>query len=257
MNDITPIFYDHSSKRSLLTYWGEKDVTPEGPQSIISLCKKAGLKQCVGVSTNFHTFLEAWKGLKENGIQFCFGIELILCEDATAHTEDSLAAEHKAIIFASNSAAYEDLIRLYTACHANIANRYHVQRFDYKQLRQYWTNNLKVAIPFFDSFIHVNTLRYRANVVPDLPVAPVIFREVDSGLPFAHLIDRALDRFNPNGEMEEIRVKTIYYEKYVDFEAYITERARHKRASFNKPQLDYMCSPRFCFEDWERLIKKI
>jgi hypothetical protein len=252
---ILPIWYDYSSRKSLLTYWGEKDVTPEGPQSIVSLCKTAGLKQCFGVSTNFHVFLEAWKSCKEAGIQFSFGLEMTLCDDATIHTEESLINEHKVIIFALNSAAYQDLIRLYTACHSKVENRYHMQRFDCKQLTQYWTDNLLLAIPFFDSFIHINTMRYKAAIMPSFPVGPVIFRETNSGLPFASIIDDALDTYNSDGPREEVRVKTIYYEKYADFEAYITDRARRQRANFNKPNLDYMCSPHFCFEDWQALTK--
>lgn len=253
MSEVLPVFYDHSSRRSLLTYWGAKDVTPEGPQSIIELCKKASLKRCFGVSTNFHTFLEAWKGCKEAGIQFCYGLELTLCDDAAVHAEESLRTEHKVLVFMRNSAAYEDLIRLYTAVHANQANRYYVQRADCRLLAQYWTANLELVLPFFDSFIHANTLRYGANIVPSFPVKPVIFREVNSGLPFASLIDAALDRYNGDRSHEEVRVKTVYYDRYADFEPYIAERARHKRASFNKPNLDFMCSPRFCFEEWEAL----
>lgn len=253
MNDILPIWKDHSSRRGLLTYWSTKDVTPEGPQSIIQLCKKASLKRCVGISTNFHTFLEAWKGLKQEGIQFCFGLQLTLCDDVADHSEASLKSEHKVLVFMRNSAAYEDLIRLYTACHANQINRYYIQRFDCKSLAQHWTANLELVIPFFDSFIHANTLKYGASIVPAFPVKPTLFRETNSGVPFAPLIDAALDRFNVTKDHEEVKVKTICYEKYDDFEPYITERARHKRATFNKPNLDHMCSPRFCFEDWETI----
>jgi hypothetical protein len=253
MSDVVPIFYDHSSRKSLLTYWNAKDTVPGAPQSIVGLCKSAGLKECFGVSTNFHTFLEAWKNLKEEKISFRFGLQLTLCDDAKVHTDDSLKNEHKVIVFMKNSNAYVDLIRLYTACASDPTNRYYLQRFDCKQLKQHWTDNLLLAIPFFDSCIHANMLRYGASIVPDFPVKPMIFREVDSGVPFASLIDKALDLYNADGSHEEVKTKTIYYEKKDDLEAYITERARKARGSFSKPNLNYMCSPRFCFEEWKEL----
>ena len=251
---IIPLFYNDSSRKSLMTYWTEKESTAEGPPSIVSLCKKAGLKQCFGVSTNFHSFLEGWKNLKAEGIQFCFGLQLTLCDDAKVHDQASLTNEHKIIVFAKNSQAYFDLIRLYTACASDQTNRYYIQRFDCKQLAKFWTDNMILALPFFDSFVHVNLLGYGASRVPDFPVKPVLFREVSSGIPFASLVDRGLDRYNQNKQCEEIRTKTIYYEKRDDFDAYITERARRQRGSFNKPNLDYMCSPHFCFESWKELV---
>lgn len=251
--DIVPLFYDHSSRKSLLTYWPAKDVTPEGPQSIIELCKRAGLKKCFGVSTNFHTFLEAWKGCKEAGIQFCFGLELLMCNDAKAHTDESRRSEHKIIVFMRNSEGYRDLIRIFTACHGDITNKYYVQRFDYQQLNPLWTDNLMLAAPFFDGFIHRNALGFGANIVPHMPVKPVLFREMNTGVPYAHLIDAALDVYAKGDEYEQVKTKTIYYEKREDLAAYITYRAIQSRSTFNVPNMDFMCSPRFCFEEWEEL----
>lgn len=250
---ILPIFYDHSSRRATLTYWPAKEVTPGGPQSIIELCKRAGLSQCFGVSTNFHTFLEAWKGCKDAGLHFCFGLELVMCNDAKLHTEESRASEHKIIVFMRNTAGYEDLIKLYTACHGNAENKYYRQRFDYPQLNALWTDNLLLAVPFFDSFLHRNILGYGSHIVPHMPVNPILFREVATGVPFASLIDAALDNYCRAGDHEQVRTKTIYYEKREDFAAYITYRAIQARTTFNVPNMDFMCSPRFCFEEWEEL----
>lgn len=251
---VLPIWYDHSSRKSILTYWEAQDCTPEGPQSIIELCKGLGLKQCYGVSNNFHTFLEAWKGCKAAGIEFRFGLEIWLCDDAKVHTEESRRNEHKVIVFAKNSAAYKDLIKLFSACHADQTNKYYIQRFDCRQLKQYWTENLMLALPFFDSFLHANTLRHGASIIPDFPAKPVIFREQGSGIPFAGLIDAALDVYNVDGGHEEVATKTIYYAKRADLDAYITYRVIQNRTSFNVPNLDFMCSPHFSVESWKELV---
>ena len=76
-------------------------------------------------------------------------------------------------------------------CRSGLQN---VSRFDFKQLKPLWTDNLILVLPFFDSFIAKNLLSYGAAIVPHFDFTkPVLFREVGSNLPFAHLIDAALE----------------------------------------------------------------
>ena len=255
MSEIIPLFYDHSCGRSILTAWSEKEATPGGPQSIVSLCKKSGLKQCFLVSNNFHTFLEAWKNLKSEGIQLCFGLELIFVEDAKIHTPESRYSEHKVLIFAKNYAGYKDLIKIYTACYSNLDNKYEIFRFDYKQLADFWTGNLIFVIPYWDSFLHRNKLGFNSNIIPTIPLNAVIFREVGSDLPFSSIIDESIDKFNHNKSYEEVKIKTIYYEKSDDFKSYMVFRAIKNRATFHAPNCEYLCSNKFSFEEWEKLTK--
>jgi DNA polymerase III alpha subunit len=250
---ILPLFYSHSTRRSILTYWTEKESTEGGPASIIQLCQKAGLKECYGISTNFHDYLEAWKNLKAKGINFRFGLELKMCENAKEKTEESRKSEHKIVIWMKNSNGYKDLCKIYSACHTNVDNRYYTQRFDYQQLNPMWTDNLMLSLPFFDSFLFVNSMKFGASIVPQMPTKPVIFREVNSGLPFDAIIQEAINRYNKGSEFEEVKTKTIYYEKYTDFDSYITYRAIQNQSTFNVPNLDFMSSPNFCFEDYMAL----
>jgi DNA polymerase III alpha subunit len=255
MSNIIALFHDHSSRRGILTYWKESECIEGGPQSILKLAKEANLKEVFGISNNLHTFFEAYRNLKEQNISFRFGLSLIMCKDVNDKTEDSLKTEHKIIVWAKNSQAYKDLIKIYTKCHADINNKYYIQRFDFNQLNALWTNNLILSIPFFDSFIHKNLLQYGSNIIPQFPVQPIIFREQNSGLPFENLINNALDNYNKDKSMEEIRCKTIYYENKDDARAYITYRALDNRASFNSPGIDFLCSNNFSFQDYKELIK--
>ncbi len=254
--EVLPLFYDHSNiGKSLLHYWPIKETKIEGPQSIVGLCKKAGLTKCVGISRNFYTFMEAWKNLKAEGIQLCFGLELTMTDDAKIHTPESIMSEHKIVVFAKNPVGYQDLIKMSTACHGDVTNHYYVQRFDWAQLTKYWTDNLTLVIPFWDGFLHRNALTYGANIVPAFPAKPTLFRETGSGVPYASFIESALNRFNAQGEYTEVTTKTIYYATREDFEAYTVLRGIANRGSYNAPNVDFLCSPHFCFQAWEELKK--
>ena len=254
--DIIPLFYDQSSFKSILTYWKEKDSHADGPSSIVSICKENNIKRCVGVSKNFSTFIDAWKNLNGVGTELIWGIEFIMCDDASVRTDESRLNEHKIIIFMRGKEGYEDLLKIYTACHTNPENKYYIQRFDYKQLKKLWTNNLMMALPFFDSFIAKNLLSFGSTIVPDLSfVKPVIFREVGSGLPFEHLIHAALDKYNKDKNLEEFQTKTIYYKNREDFRAYSVYRAIMNKELHTKPNIDHFGSREFCFENYKELIK--
>lgn len=254
MDNIIPLFYDHSSK-GILVSWKESECIENGPQSIVKLAKEAGLKEVFGISDNFHTFFESQKNLKDQKIDYRFGLSMIMCADTNDKNEESLKTNHKIIIWGKNAASYRDLIKIYSACNSNIDNKYYVQRFDFQKLNKLWTDNLILSIPFFDSFIHKNTLEFGCNIIPDFPAPPVIFREQDSGLPFESLINKALDNYNKDNKFEEIKCKSIYYEKKDDFKAYMTYRAIKNRSTFQKPELNDFCSNKFCYESWKELNK--
>lgn len=254
--NILPIFYDHSSKKSILTYWKEKELAPNGPRSIIKICKDSGINTIYGISNNFSTFIEAYKNCREAKINFRFGIELWMCDDAKVHDAASLNNEHKIVIFARNSDAYKDLVKIFSACHADRNNFYYKARFDFQQLNKLWTNNLILALPFFDSVIAQNTLKYNCNIIPNFPVPPIIMREQSAKLPIESSINYALDLFNNEGKYEEIKTKTIFYEKRSHFDEYTVYRCIHNRgSSIEEPKMDYFGSPNFSFEDYLQLSK--
>jgi len=172
-----PLWYDHGSEKIAINLLERKELTEGGQKSIVKLCKDHGIKECYGISNNFNTFIEAWKNLKEEKIDFRFGLEMILCDDSSIHTPDSLKNNHKIIIFARNSDAYKDLGKIFTACYVEKNNFYYQYRFDYKKLNPLWTNNLILALPFSDSFVSKNNLSFGAQIIPDLPAEPVILRE--------------------------------------------------------------------------------
>lgn len=257
-NNIIPVFYDHSSKKSILTYDKPSDVTAKGPRSIVKLCKDAGINEVYGVSDNFSTFITAYKNCRDAGLKFRFGLEMWLCDDAKVHTEESLDTEHKVIIFAKNSKAYQDLIKIYSACRTTRDNFYYKFRFDFNQLNALWTENLTLALPFFDSFIQKNNLSYNSRIIPKFPVKPIIFREQSCEHPQQSLTDTFLDSYNTDNQYEEVKTKTIFYEKRKHLDQYTVYRCIHNRGNksdFDDPKLEFFCSPEFCLESYLELTK--
>jgi DNA polymerase III alpha subunit len=152
-----------------------------------------------------------------------------------------------------NSNGYKDLIKLYSKIYTNINNKHYHFRGSWSVLKELWTENLLLSVPFFDSFLHRNTLNYGSAIIPDFPTKPVFMKEINSGLPFAPLIEEALDNFIKDGDYEVLNTKTIYYSDYEDAKAYCVYRSIRERSNFQKPQLDHFGSPNFCFSDYMKL----
>jgi len=253
-NDITPLLYDDSSGKAILTSWKESECKEGGPVSFIKLAKDAGLKKIVFISNNFHTFVSCLKACDEVGIQMIFGLEILMCPNSEDKTDDAIKSNHKIIVFMKNSAGYRDLIRLYSKWKTNPSNKYYDYRFDYKQLRENWTDNLKIALPFFSSFLAANTLHYNCSIIPDFPTDDItIFRETGVIHPHKMLIDRALNEFNKDGKYPEVMTKTCYYNKREDAKPWITFKSIQNRANFAAPQLEYLGSNDFCWQSYLEL----
>jgi DNA polymerase III alpha subunit len=256
MSDIIPIFYSDSSGKAINTWAPEKECKPDGPQSIISLAKKAGLKQVYFVSTRMYDFISAWRLCNENDLQLIFGLELWVCANPEERSDDSVADESKVIVWMRNSNGYRDIIKLYSKIFTNPAHKYYKFRGPWKILKECWTDNLVLTISYFDSFLHRNTLNYGSSIIPDFPCKPVFMKEINSGLPFAPLIDEALENFTKNGDYEVIKTKTIYYPDYEDAKAWVVYRAIKNGTTFHEPELEHSGSRNFCLTNYLELVKK-
>jgi len=184
-------------------------------------------------------------------IQLIFGLKLCVCADMNDKSDESLKTESNVIIFVRSSAGYNDLIR--------ISNRawtdgfYYKGRADWALLKTFWTENLGLALPYFSSCLAKNSLTF-SSIVPDFPVRPTLFREIDSGLPFAPILDAAVDKFAGEQGLEVQPVKSIYYSAPEDFEAYQVFRAIHNRAEFAAPNVNHLCSDQFSFQAYQKLV---
>lgn len=198
-------------------------------------------------ATAKHTCESEWA---RDPIQLIYGVKLCVCADITDKTEASLKTESNVIIFIRSSQGYSDLIRLYNRAWTD--GFYYQGRTDWRALKALWTDNLALALPTYSSFIFKNQMTF-SNIVPDLPARPTVFREMDSGLPFAPIVDRAITSFAEANGLTVQPVKSIYYAGPEDYDSYTVFRAIGNRSEFGRPNVDHMCSDSFSFKDYLRL----
>lgn len=249
---MIPLFTSHYSLgESILTL--DSKPLEGGPESIINIIKENKIGRCVLVESKMDGFFEAYKNIEKVGAELFFGLKIIVCKDHEDKSEKSLDTESKVIIFAKNTQGYHDLIKIYNR--AWTENFYYKGRTSWKQLEALWTDNLLMALPFFSSFLAINATTFNC-VIPNLFTSPIIFREINSGLPSESVINSEINNFNAEKKYMEQDVKSIYYKKYSDFKKYICYRAILNRATFSSPNVDGLASQNFCLEDFHNLSLK-
>tara|TARA_Y100000310_G_scaffold3961_1_gene4860 strand:- start:300 stop:1055 length:756 start_codon:yes stop_codon:yes gene_type:complete len=247
---VIPLFKSHYSLgRSILTLSSENDLDEEGPDSIIDICKDNNLKEMLLVEDSMTGFFQAYVNSKEENLKLIFGLRLSICSDMYEKSEDSFDSLSKYVIFCRNTQAYKDLIKIHDL--AAKEGFYYYPRIDFKNLKKLWTKNLKLCVPFYDSFIYNNILLGK-SCIPEFDFAdPVTFFTEDNGLPFDNLLLDGVMSFLQNGKQETIKAKSIFYKNKKDFKSYLTFRCINNRSTLDKPNLDHMTSDEFSFESWK------
>lgn len=270
VQSIVPIFRSHYSldSTSLLTLEPPGSAKPGSPISIFDLAKEdPSLKTITVVDTRIDGFISAYKAAAKLGITLCYGIKLTVCADRADRALDSRRTESKVIILLTGGGEqpYKDLVRIWNRSwgpEGHVTFRFAGEdhsygRADWAMLREYWTENLTLALPYTSSFVARNALGFN-RVTPDLPVSPYILREIDSGLPFSPSIDAALDRFvaaTPELAARVVPTKTVCYNKRADFKAYQVLRAIMEGGTFEDPKVRHLCSDSWCWESYKELVK--
>ena len=96
------------------------------------------------------------------------------------------------------------------------------------------------------SFLMKNSMSF-SKCIPDLWVKPTIFQE-NNNLPFDTMINNIQNAWAENNDLNKINVKSIFYEKKEDFDAYQTFRCINQRTTLSKPNLEFCSSDEFCME---------
>jgi DNA polymerase III alpha subunit len=255
---ILPIFRSHYSlSESLLTLEEPGKAKAGNPLSVFDLATQGGLEEVVVVDTRIDGFIQAYKASLKAKVKLCYGLKLTICADMGDRTPESRRTESRVVVLVKDSAGYSDLIKIWNRSWGHDGSFTHrgetYGRMDWKGLKGLWTEHLGLALPYFSSFIAKNTLTM-SQITPDLPIQPWLFREVDSGLPFAPLIDSALERYTEGNQSMVVPSKTILYPNSSWFKAYQVFRAIHEHGSWDSPEVDHLASDRFSFENWKALI---
>lgn len=246
---MLPLFKSHFSiGKSILTLDDPKKVTEGGSDSVFKIAKDNNLKQIILVEDSLIGFFEAYKRSKEMSIQLIFGLRISMRNSALP--EDS-QSEHKVIVFAKDNDGCKLLNKIYSKAFCT-----NTGFLDYTDLKELWNeNSLKLAIPFYDSFIYVNNFSF-GNAVPDLSFTkPTLFVE-DNGLALDYLLQEKVNEFAVNNNLPTEKVRSIYYNKKQDVKAFmaykiICNRSFGKDRSLEKPELPHFCSDKFSFEAWK------
>lgn len=254
MNDILPLFSTHYSMdfSSILTLEQAGKSRAGAPVSVCDIARRDSLKQVVIVDSRIDGYIEAYRNIQKAGIShLIYGIKLCVCADETIKDDASLKTESNVIIFIVNTQGYSDLIRIYNRAWTD--GFYYKGRTSWRTLRAFWTPNLTLALPTYSSFIFKNAMSF-SSIIPDLPCAPTIFREVDSRLPFECIVNDAIDAYAQSVGAPTQRTKSIYYEDGArDFTSYVTFRAIGNRGEFERPNVDQLCSDQFSYSAYRAL----
>lgn len=253
MYTAVPLFKSHYSLgKSVLTLAPPGNAAEDEPSSVFDISAKLKLKNITLVEDSMSGFLEAYKSSEQLGAQLSFGLRLTVCEDILKKTADSRIKEHKIIVFAKNGSGYYDLIKISTiACNDGF---YYYPRIDFKNLKEYWSKNLMMGIPFYDSFLYQNKFTYSV-CVPDFSFCKPMFFTENNNLPFDNILERKIKSYTDN-KYETCKSQSIYYESKKDFLSYLTFRCISKRTTLNKPNLEHCSSNEFCAESFKEKYGK-
>ena len=231
--------------KSILTLSDPNNCHENGPDSIFSIAVENDLKTITLVEDSMVGFFDAFRISQSLGIQLIFGLRITCCDQL-----DNAASTHKLIVFAKNDQGCKDLYSLYSKIYVDFNGR-----ITHEQLQLAWTDNLKLAVPFYDSFIHQNNFYFQSCIQEFGNINPVFFTE-SNNLPFDEALEKEVLKFTENGKKFEVqKTKSIYYKDKCDVEAFqtykiICNRTFSRQATLSSPNLNHFGSDEFCWESY-------
>lgn len=251
-SNMIPIFKStYSIGKSILTLDDPSKVKEGGSDSIIAIAKEENLDKIVLVEDSMIGFLNAHTKCAEAGIQLIFGLRMSCINQRTPEFLESTDTLHKIVLMGKNDAGIKVLTKIYS-----IANKESKGIVDCDLIKQYWTEDLKLCIPFYDSFIYMNNFIGRKCVPNFSFTKPTVFIE-DNDLPFDQFILEKVSRYAQENNLHIEKVKSIYYKNKEDFSAWQTykclcNRTFGKERSLSNPNLEHCGSDTFCWESYKQ-----
>ncbi len=249
--------YSYGGK-SLLTLDEPGRAKSGTPLSVFDLSQEVNLKEVFLIDDRIDGYINACKIATKLDIKLSFGIRLTVCANMADQDPESRRTESKVIIMVEDNDGYKDLIKILNRSWGHQGSFTHRDdtygRADWKLLKEFWTDKLILGLPYFSSFLAKNILTFN-QITPDLPVKnPWVFKEINSNLPFAPLIDSAIDRYAVEDLSKIIPSKTICYKSRSDIESYVFFRALDRGGNFDEPKVNHLYSKEFCLESYKELL---
>jgi DNA polymerase-3 subunit alpha len=249
MSRYLPVFKSHYSLgRSILTLEKAGSSSPSEPDSIIDLALENKINRVFLVEDGMSSFLEAYSNCKAAKLGLVYGVRISFTNNMLEKNEDSLKTTCKFVILIKNLQGYRRMVKIFTA--ACLQGFYWEPRADFKLLKQHWSDDLQLCVPFYDSFLYKNLFTF-ATCVPDFSFAkPVFFIEENELWVDEHLKEKIKEYCVAN-EFETLNTQSIYYNKKADFKNYLTFRCINNRTTLEKPEIEHMSSDSFCLDNWK------
>jgi len=253
---MLPLFKSHYSiGKSILTLSPDQsDSDNSGPDSIIKICQDNNLEELILLEDQPIGFLEARKHCMHLNIKLIFGLRFNIASsfDDDESKKNSL---HKVAVFAKNSQGSKDLNFLYTKIYSKMGGT-----ASYEVLSSCWSKNLMLAIPFYDSFLHMNACSF-STCIPDLKFTEPVFFLESNGLPIDNSLSSIIKDYCRVKSYQTLKSKSIFYKNRSDLEAFqtykcICNRSFGRKQSLSKPGFDGLGSREFCFESWKELASE-
>jgi DNA polymerase III alpha subunit len=242
---MIPIFTSHFSiGKSILTLDNPSKIKSGASDSVFSVAEDLGLQEIVLVENTMTGFLKAYNTAKELNKKIIFGLKINV---RGAGESEEKNGEHKIVIFAKNGEGCKLLNKIYSQAFA-----VNEGWTNFEEIQNLWSEDcLKMAVPFYDSFIFKNTMTF-SNCIPDFRfTAPTFFIERNN-LPFDSLIEERIRDYSSSHGFPVELTKSILYKTKSDAEALQTYKCICGRSfqnkTLSKPNLDHFGSDEFCAE---------
>lgn len=247
---ILPCYKSHYSLgKSILTLEKPTGSIDNYPTSIFDLVIHSKQNFLCLIEDNMTSFLEASKNCEDNKLKLLYGLRIDVTKSVEGQDEKSLKNRAKYIIFAKNNEGYKSLIKIWSFAAKN--GFYYNACIDFPNLKRFWNDNLTLVAPFYDSFLHLNSLEGHFHVPEFESIKPKFMIE-NNKIPFDLYLRSKVEKYCKENGFETLEAQTIYYKSRLDFIAYLTFRCVSERRTIEKPEFNHMCSDSFNYEDWLR-----
>ena len=249
---MLPLFKSHFSiGRSILTLDLPSKYSKGGSDSVFKIAQDNNFNEVILVEDSFNGFLQAKKNAEELDMKLIFGIRFLIAEDINEKINKDNNNKHRIIIFAKNDEGIKRLYKIYNRAFAKGFGH-----LDYKFIKECWSDDLKLAVPFYDSFLFANLISF-SNCVPDFSFCKPTFFIEKNKLPFDFLVEPLVKQYCKENKFKTQETKTIYYKKREDVKAFQTykclcSRGFGRQKTLEEPNLDHFGSNEFCFESWKQ-----
>lgn len=244
---MIPLFKSHYSiGKSILTLDHPDKIQEGSSDSVFSILNKDH-KQVVLVEDSLIGFLQSQKIAKELDLQLIFGLRISCSHEVNPDPKN--ACTHKIIIFAKNDQGCKLLNTIYSHAFCNNEGV-----LDSNFLKECWSeDDLSLSIPFYDSFIFMNSLHF-CSCIPNFSFTNPNFFIENNFLPFDEDIKNKVIDYCEKYSYNYTDAKTIYYNKRSDFAAYQTYKCicskKFKQRTLAVPNFDHLASPEFSYQSF-------